>query len=127
VRALGRQPDIRVLGFVRDLAAVYRRASLLIAPMQAGGGTRIKVLEAAAFGLASVTSPHAADGLFTPRQPWGWICRRPSDFVAACADALSNPPERDRRGKLGYRSVARNYSRDAVVSQVAAMLHECCG
>lgn len=127
VRALGRHPDIRVLGFVGDLAEVYRRASLLVAPMQAGGGTRIKVLEAAAFGVATVASPQAADGLFTPRQPWGWICRRPSDFVAACADALSDPRERDRRGKLGYRSVTRQYSRDVVVPRLAALLHECCG
>lgn len=127
VRALDRHPDIRVLGFVDDLAEVYRRASLLVAPMQAGGGTRIKVLEAAAFGVATVASPQAADGLFTPRQPWGWICRRPSDFVAACADALSDPRERDRRGKLGYRSVTRQYSRDAVVSRLATLLQECCG
>jgi glycosyltransferase involved in cell wall biosynthesis len=124
---LGRHPDIRVLGFVDDLAEVYRRASLLIAPMQAGGGTRIKVLEAAAFGLATVASAQAADGLFTSRQPWGWICQRPSDFVAACADALSDPRERDRRGKLGYRSVIRQYSREAVVPRLAALLEECCG
>jgi glycosyltransferase involved in cell wall biosynthesis len=127
VRALARYPDIRVLGFVDDLTEVYRRASLLIAPMQAGGGTRIKVLEAAAFGVATVASPQAAAGLFTPRQPWGWICRRPSDFAAACADALSDPRERDRRGKLGYRAVTRQYSRDAVVPRLAALLHECCG
>jgi polysaccharide biosynthesis protein PslH len=127
VRALARHPDIRVLGFVDDLTEVYRRASLLIAPMQAGGGTRIKVLEAAAFGVATVASPQAAAGLFTPRQPWGWICRRPSDFAAACADALSDPRERDRRGKLGYRAVTRQYSRDAVVPRLAALLHECCG
>jgi glycosyltransferase involved in cell wall biosynthesis len=127
VCALARHPDIRVLGFVDDLTEVYRRASLLIAPMQAGGGTRIKVLEAAAFGVATVASPQAAAGLFTPRQPWGWICQRPSDFVAACADALSDPRERDRRGKLGYRSVMRQYSRDAVVARLAALLHECCG
>jgi glycosyltransferase involved in cell wall biosynthesis len=126
VRALGRHPDIRVLGFVDDLAELYRRASLLIAPMQAGGGTRIKVLEAAAFGIATVASPQAAAALFTRKQPWGWICRRPSDFAAACAEALSEPRERDRRGKLGYHSVVRQYRRDAVVSRLAASLHACC-
>jgi glycosyltransferase involved in cell wall biosynthesis len=126
VCALARHPDIRVLGFVDDLTEVYRRASLLIAPMQAGGGTRIKVLEAAAFGVATVASPQAAAGLFTPREPWGWICQRPSDFVAACADAFSDPRERDRRGKIGYRSVTRQYSRDVVVPRLAALLHECC-
>ena len=99
----------------------------LIAPMQAGGGTRIKVLEAAAFGVATVASFPAAAGLFTPRQPWGWICRHPSDFAAACADALSDPRERDRRGKIGYRSVTRQYSRDVVVPRLAALLQECCG
>ena len=127
VRALARHPDIRVLGFVDDLTEAYRRASLLIAPMQAGGGTRIKILEAAAFGVATVASAQAAAGLFTRRQPWGWICPRPSDFAAACADALSDPRERDRRGKLGYRSVTRQYSRDVVVPRLAALLHACCG
>jgi len=127
VRALGRHPNVRVLGFVDDLAAVYRRASLVIAPMQAGGGTRIKVLEAAAHGVATVASLQASDGLFTPRQPWGWICSYPSDFSAACIEALSNPSERARRGMLGHGSVARCYSRAVVVPRLANLLRECCG
>jgi glycosyltransferase involved in cell wall biosynthesis len=127
VQALGHHPDTRVLGFVDDLDNLYRRASLAVAPMQAGGGTRIKVLEAAAHGVATVASQQAADGLFTTQQPWGWICDRPADFLAASVSALANPRERRQRGQLARRSVTKHYSRSVVVPRLAAMLRECCG
>src|SRR5260370_39865389 len=91
VRALARHPDIRVLGLVDDLTEVYRRASLLIAPMQAGGGPRHKALDAAAFGGATVANPPAAGGLFSPRQPRGGGWQPPSEFVAPAAPAPPGP------------------------------------
>src|SRR5260370_11382276 len=78
VRALARHPDIRVLGLVDDLTEVYRRASLLIAPMQAGGGTRIKGFEAAGFCVGPGARPPAPARLFFPPPPRGGGFARPS-------------------------------------------------
>lgn len=67
VAALDRHPRVHLLGYVPDIAAIYRRSSLALAPLRAGGGTRIKLMEAAAHCVASVSTPVGAQGLAWPQ------------------------------------------------------------
>ena len=50
-------------GYVDDIAGELDRAAVVVAPIDRGGGTRIKVLEALAAGKAVVASPMAIEGL----------------------------------------------------------------
>lgn len=125
VRRLGRHPDIKVLGFVDDLSRLYRRATLAIAPMLAGGGTRIKVLEAAAHGIASVVSEEAAQGLFTRREPWGFIASTPTQFADACMQGLGLAEVRRRRAQAGRRAVDARFSRSGLIRRLANVFHDC--
>jgi len=125
VCALARHPGIRVLGFVEDVSQLYARATLAVAPMQAGGGTRIKVLEAAAHGLASVASLQAAAGLFTARRPWGWICSTPAEFAEACIEGLTDRTKRRRLGLAGRRAVAAGHGRSTVLRRLAQTFRGC--
>ena len=127
VRALARHPDIRVLGAVDDLAPLYRSASIAIAPMRGGGGTRIKILEAASFAVPVVADATSAAPLFAGPQPWGWIAPSDVDLTRTCAIALRSPRERERRGAFGYSSVTRHYARPAVVARLARTLREAAG
>lgn len=63
VRRLADRPGIELIVDPEDLRAVRRRASLAVAPMLAGSGTPIKVLEAMRDGLPVVATPEAASGL----------------------------------------------------------------
>ena len=54
------------LGFVEDLDALIAETRLLIAPIQSGGGSRVKVLTALAAGLPVVTTPLGAAGIHAP-------------------------------------------------------------
>ncbi len=125
VRRLGRHPDIKVPGFVEDLARLYRHTTLAIAPMRAGGGTRFKVLEAAAHGVASVVSEEAAAGLFTRRAPWGFIGSTPTQFADACMQGLSVAAERVRLAQSGRRAVEARFARPALVRRLANILRDC--
>jgi polysaccharide biosynthesis protein PslH len=126
VRALGRRPNVRILGWVGDLGAVYRRATLAIAPMRGGGGTRIKILEAASFGTAVVADRDSSAALFGPDRPWGWIASHAQGFIAAGAEALRDSAERERRGQFGYNAVVKSHARPAVVARLAQTLREAC-
>ena len=59
---LGRRRDVLVTGTVRDVAPFYRDADLAVIPIRAGGGTRIKLLEAAALGIPIVSTTLGAEG-----------------------------------------------------------------
>ncbi len=54
---------VLVRGDVPDLAAVLTRAAVAVAPMQAGSGQPLKILEAMACGTPVVATPVAASGL----------------------------------------------------------------
>jgi glycosyltransferase involved in cell wall biosynthesis len=119
VLALARHPRISVLGRVPDIAPLYRRATLALAPLHSGGGTRIKMLEAAAHGTASVATERAAAGIGWPKDAGGWRVRNASEFAGACHAALASVTERDRRATRGLDWVTRYHSRPHVVSRLA--------
>ena len=51
--------SVEKVGFVDDLAPVWRSASVLLAPVTVGGGVRVKVLDAARHGVPVVGTPEA--------------------------------------------------------------------
>lgn len=55
-------PGVDVIGFAPDLRACYERAGVCIVPIQFGGGTKIKVLEALLNERPVVTTTHAMRG-----------------------------------------------------------------
>jgi glycosyltransferase involved in cell wall biosynthesis len=57
------RPGVEAPGFVDDLAAEYRRADIVVAPVARGGGIRIKVVEALAMGRFLVATSKAMEGI----------------------------------------------------------------
>ena len=90
LRRLGQLPGIRILEDPEDLSAVRRRAAVAVAPMRAGSGTPIKVLEAMADGLPIVATPEAAAGLDDLRGGELRIAADPKAFAAAVAGLLED-------------------------------------
>ncbi|HMC39226.1 MAG TPA: glycosyltransferase family 4 protein [Acidimicrobiales bacterium] len=56
-------PSVTILGRVADLGAEYARAAVVIVPLRAGSGLKVKVAEAISHGCAIVTTPVGAQGL----------------------------------------------------------------
>jgi glycosyltransferase involved in cell wall biosynthesis len=63
VRALAGSPDVELVENPESVAPLLSRAHLSIIPLEAGGGTRIKILEAMAWGVPVIATPVAAEGL----------------------------------------------------------------
>ncbi len=60
------RPGVEVLGYVPDLADIFRRVRLTAAPLRFGAGLKGKVLDSFAYGLPCVCSPMAVEGLDLP-------------------------------------------------------------
>jgi len=54
---------VTVTGEVEEVEPYYRRATLAVVPIRAGGGTRLKILEAMALGRAVVSTTVGAEGI----------------------------------------------------------------
>ncbi len=87
VRSLA-APDVIVHGRVPDMRPYHRRAQVVVAPLLRGGGTRLKILEAAASGKAIVTTALGMEGLaFHPGEDL-LVADSPSDFARAVIELL---------------------------------------
>jgi glycosyltransferase involved in cell wall biosynthesis len=63
VHALARADGVEVTGTVPDVIPHLAQAHIMAVPLDAGGGTRLKILEAFAAGLPVVSTPVGAEGL----------------------------------------------------------------
>ncbi|QND67151.1 glycosyltransferase [Mesorhizobium loti] len=63
VQALAGLPGVELVENPESVAPLLSRAHLSIMPLAAGGGTRIKILEAMAWGVPVIATPMAAEGL----------------------------------------------------------------
>ena len=63
LRELYQGDGIEFLGFVEDLDHLYQQAQIVCVPIFSGGGTRLKIIEAAAYGLPVVSTGIGAEGL----------------------------------------------------------------
>ncbi|WP_261569143.1 glycosyltransferase [Frankia gtarii] len=58
-----RVPAVEVIGFVEDVATVFDQADVLVCPLRAGGGIKVKVLESIRRGCPVVTTTIGAQGI----------------------------------------------------------------
>lgn len=63
LKALAASGRLELHESVPDVTPYYRRAALAIVPLRAGGGTRLKILEAMALGRPVVSTPVGCEGL----------------------------------------------------------------
>jgi glycosyltransferase involved in cell wall biosynthesis len=81
---------ITFLGFVDDLAGVYARSRIFVCPMQTGGGTRIKIIDAAAYGIPVVSTRMGAEGLDFVDGESIVLADTDKDFARSCIDLLKS-------------------------------------
>jgi glycosyltransferase involved in cell wall biosynthesis len=82
---------IDVRGEVADLDEVFARTTAVVVPLRAGGGTRIKILEAFARQVAVVSTTLGAEGLPVEDGVSVLIGDTPEDFAQACVRLVEDP------------------------------------
>ena len=121
IEALGKLPGVEVVGVVDDLAAEYRQAHAAIVPLQAGGGTRIKILEAFAYGRPIVTTAVGLEGIAARHGEHVLVADRPADFARQCARTIASPGLAARLIENARRLFDAEYSYDALIRHLHAL------
>ncbi len=87
-------PGVTVFGAVDDMTAIYRDAALVINPVVAGTGAKIKTIEALSHLRPLVTWPAGVDGLDARLSARCAIARDWYEFGNLVVDALMTRPSR---------------------------------
>jgi glycosyltransferase involved in cell wall biosynthesis len=109
VRNLASQPGIVLSGGFADPAPVYRRAALAVVPIRAGGGTRIKLLESAKFGVPIVATRFGAEGTGFRSGQELLLADTEGDFAGACARLLTDLGLASRLAAAAQRKLRRDH------------------
>jgi polysaccharide biosynthesis protein PslH len=121
VRALAGN-GVEVTGTVADLSPLYERAGVVVVPLRYGGGTRIKILEALAYGRPVVTTAAGAAGLAVTHEQHVLVADDPAAMAAAVARLGSDPALVSRLAVNGRRLVEERHSWPGLETKFAALL-----
>ena len=117
-------PGVECPGFVDDIAAEYRRASVTVVPVTAGGGTQIKVLESLAHGRAPVVSSFVANG-FSPHLRAGeslYVADTPAAMIERVTRILAEPEASQEVADAGRQVVLTSFSEQNFRKVVASTI-----
>ena len=101
-------------GYLPDVRPTVARSWVSIAPLLAGGGTRIKILESLALGTPVVATTKGAEGLDLVAGRDILIANTPVDFATAVESVLENADLRNTLSLNGRQAVAVRYNWDDI-------------
>ena len=118
---LAETPGIDVVGFVDDLPAALQGVDVAIVPLRLAGGTRIKILEAWAWGLPVVSTTTGAHGLGVETGRELLLADDPRRFAEAIHRVLEDGALRQTLIDTASERVATMTWEDAEKALVAAL------
>jgi glycosyltransferase involved in cell wall biosynthesis len=111
-----KQPGIEVTDYVAELSPYLAETGVFIVPLHAGGGMRVKILDAWKWGLPVVSTTIGAEGIETRSGEDILIADTPSAFAQAVIRVLTDHTLAKRLGKAGRQTVADKYEWRAAYS-----------
>lgn len=107
---VGGDPRIQLTGFVEDAVAALATAKVAVVPVQAGSGTRVKILEAWAAGTAVVSTSLGAAGLNCRNGEHLLLADGPGSFERAVSQLLESPGKRQEMGSAGRKFYEKHFT-----------------
>ncbi len=101
--------DVKV-GPVDDPAEAYQKASMMVAPMRSGGGSRTKFLEAMACRLPIATTKKGIEGIEAENNKHAIIAENFEDLVDKTVELLRDKRRQEAIGRQGQQLVKEKYS-----------------
>ncbi len=115
---------VHVTGAVADLLPYYRQSSVCVVPLRAGGGTRLKILEAMALRRAVVSTTLGCEGLDVRDGEHLSIADDPRQFAEKTLCLLREPGLQQRFSAAARQRVVDCYDWDDVARRVVATYQE---
>ena len=118
VQNLASLPGVELVANPEDLSGLFLRSHFSVIPLSAGGGTRIKILEAMAWGLPVAATSLAAEGQgFTDNEEI--VISDSDEGLAGLIVALCSDPERlERQRRQAWETVRLHFAPSSIESAV---------
>jgi polysaccharide biosynthesis protein PslH len=117
-------PGVTVTGAVPDVRPYLMASTVAIAPIHAGSGTRLKILEALAAQTAIVSTTIGCEGLAVVPDKHLLVADTPDAFAHAVVTLMRNPQLRNTLASEGRALIEAEYSWEWCGEQLVRILEE---
>ena len=105
-------------GYVQDLTPHLEKATLMVIAVRAGGGMRVRILEAFARGMPVVTTTVGLEGIEARPGEDILVEDTPEEFAEAVLRLMEDPGLGSRLAKKGRLLVERSYDWQVVLTKM---------
>ncbi len=119
VLALADGNSIEVTGTVPDVLPHYQDAFVSVVPLQTGGGTRLKILEAMAAGTPVISTAAGAEGLRVTHGEHIWIANQDPQSWLTALSAVARAETRDALTAKARELVCTHYDWESIGNRLA--------
>ncbi len=121
--ALGQMPEtIKLLNVVESLEDLYEKASVIISPLRAGSGLKIKLIEALSKGKAVVATPITLQGVADILAGCARVTDSAPIFASQVIELLADEGKRAELGAKGISCVSQHFAPESAYGGIAAVL-----
>jgi glycosyltransferase involved in cell wall biosynthesis len=108
-------------GEVPDMLPLYGRTAAVVVPVRAGGGTRIKILEAWSCRCPVVTTSAGVEGIAARHEEHVLIGDTPNEFAAQCLRLMIEPDLAPRLVAKAHLLLLSCYTAEVIERTIAAL------
>jgi polysaccharide biosynthesis protein PslH len=109
---------VKVTGFVEELDPYFAKSALMVIPVRAGGGMRVRILEAFARGMPVVTTTVGLEGIEARSGEDVLVADTPSDFAASVTQLLQDKTLQNKLAANGRQLAEWGYDWQVVLGQL---------
>jgi glycosyltransferase involved in cell wall biosynthesis len=110
--------EIQFTGYVEDIRPHLKDCSLNIVPLRIGGGTRLKILEAMALGIPTVSTSIGCEGIEADKDREIIIADDPQEFAKSIKAILGDEVLHQTLARNGRDLVEQKYSWSQIVRKL---------
>lgn len=112
-------PGLTVLDFVPDVGSFYNDVTVVLAPLRFGAGTRVKIIEAAGYGLPTISTGIGAEGLVFKPEEEIVLAESAEQIASRACRLLSDHAAALRIGRAARACYKKQYGRQNAVESIS--------
>jgi glycosyltransferase involved in cell wall biosynthesis len=124
VRLGEEDPSIEVTGYVEDIVPYLRESAVMVVPLRAGGGMRVKILDAFARGIPVVSTSIGCEGIAATPGEEILVADDPADFAGAVVEVMRDKQLARRLSERGRQLVEARYDWRVVYRRMDSIYEE---
>lgn len=109
---------VKFTGFVENLDELYQQTRVVCCPILSGSGTRVKLIEAAAYRKPIVSTRIGAEGLDFVDGEAIFLRDNVQTFADACIKLLQNDQMCQRISNNAYAVASKRYNKTQILQQI---------